>query len=92
MIPKVLVFIPGSLEGTDKYIKVADGHHVTENQKGQVEIKMCENNGDNFIATKHNVFLAPDICDREFSTNMLMSSGSTCLCHKDFCKVFLGGK
>ena len=36
MTPEVSDFIPGSLEYTDKYIEVADGHHVTEKQKGQV--------------------------------------------------------
>ena len=35
MTPEVLDFIPGSLEDTDKYIEVADGHHVTAKQKGQ---------------------------------------------------------
>ena len=29
MTPQVLDFIPSSLEDTDKYIAVADGHHVT---------------------------------------------------------------
>ena len=29
MTPQVLDFIPGSLEDTDKYVEVADGHHVT---------------------------------------------------------------
>ena len=36
MTPEVLDFIPGSLEDTDKYIEVADGHHVTAKQKDQV--------------------------------------------------------
>ena len=36
MTPEVSDFIPGSLEDTDKYIEVADGHHVTVKQKGQV--------------------------------------------------------
>ena len=36
MTPKVSDFIPGSLEDTDKYIEVADGHHVTAKQKSQV--------------------------------------------------------
>ena len=40
MTPEVQDFIPGSLEDTDKYIEVADGHHVTEKQKGQVQIQM----------------------------------------------------
>ena len=33
MISQVSDFISGSLEDTDKYIKVADGHHVTVKQK-----------------------------------------------------------
>ena len=36
MAPEFLDFIPGSLEDTDKFIEVADGHHVTAKQKGQV--------------------------------------------------------
>ena len=36
MTPEVPDFIPGSLEDTDKYIEVADGHHVTAKQKCQV--------------------------------------------------------
>ena len=36
MTPEVSDFIPGSLEDTDKYIEVADRHHVTAKQKGQV--------------------------------------------------------
>ena len=49
MTPEVSQFIPGSLEDTDKYIEVADGYHVTSKQKGQVRIKMCNNNGYPFI-------------------------------------------
>ena len=60
MIQEVSDFIPGSLEDTDKYIEVADGHNVTAKQKGQVRIKMCKNNGNTFIATLHYVLLAPD--------------------------------
>ena len=29
MTPEVSDLIPGSLKGTDKYIQVADGHHIT---------------------------------------------------------------
>ena len=36
MTPEVSDFIAGSLEDTYKYIEVADGHHVTAKQKGQV--------------------------------------------------------
>ena len=39
MTPKVSDFIPGSLEDKDKHIEVADGHHITEKQKGQVRKK-----------------------------------------------------
>ena len=45
----------------DKYIEFADGHHVTEKQKGQVRIKMCDNNENKFVATLYNVLLAPDL-------------------------------
>ena len=38
MTPQVSDFIPVSLEDTEKYIEVADGHHVTAKQKGQVII------------------------------------------------------
>ena len=33
MTPEGSYFIRGSLEDTDKYIEVVDGHHVTEKQK-----------------------------------------------------------
>ena len=39
MTPEVTDFIPGSLEDTDKHIEVADGHHVTTKQKGNVKYK-----------------------------------------------------
>ena len=59
MKPKVSYFIPGSLEDKDKHIEVADGHHDTAKQKGQVRIKMCDDNGNPFIATLPNILLAP---------------------------------
>ena len=90
MTPEVLRLIPGSLEYTDKYIKVADGHHVTSKQKGKVQIKMCNNNGDPFIATLHNVLLTPDLCDRLFSIITLMNSGHTCFFPKGICMVYFG--
>ena len=40
MKQEVSDFIPGSLEDTDKYIEVANRHHVTAKPKGQVQIKM----------------------------------------------------
>ena len=49
MAPQVSDFIPGLLEDMDKYIEVADVHHVTAKKKGQVQIKMCNDNGYPFI-------------------------------------------
>ena len=69
-----------------------NGHHVTEKQKGQVQIKMRDDNRKPFIATLHNVLLAPDLSDRLFSIITLMNSGHTCLFHKGFCTVYLGEK
>ena len=45
MTPEFTDFIPGSLEDTDKFIEVADGHHVTAKQKGSVRIQMFDDNG-----------------------------------------------
>ena len=59
--PYVLDFIVGLLEDTDKYNQIVDRHHVKSKQKGQVRIKMYDNNRDTFIATLHNVLLAPDL-------------------------------
>ena len=73
MTPEVLGFIPGFLEDTDKHIEVSDGNHVMEKQKGQVQIKMCDDNGDPFIAMLHNVLLAPYLCDGLFSIITLMN-------------------
>ena len=92
MTPEVSYFIPGSLEDTDKHIEVTDGHHVTEKQKGQVRIKMCNNHGDPFISTLHRVLLETCLCDRLFSIIKLMNSGHNCLFHKGFCNVYLGPK
>ena len=51
MTPEVTDFIPGSLEDTDKFIEVADGHHVTTKQKGSVLIQMFDDNRETFIVT-----------------------------------------
>ena len=66
MTPQVSDFILVLLEDTDKYIAVADGLYVTEKQKGQVQIKICDDNGKYFIAALHNVLLAPDLHHRLF--------------------------
>ena len=92
MTPEVSYFIPGSLKDTDKYIEVVDRHHVTAKQKGQVQIKMCDDSGDLFIATLHNVFLTPDLCNKLFSIITLMNSGYNCLFQKGFCTVYFKAK
>ena len=51
MTLEVTDLIPGSLEDTDKFIEVADGHHVTAKIKGSVRIQMFDNNGETFVAT-----------------------------------------
>ena len=84
MAPEASDFIPGPLDDMDKHIKISNGHHITEKQKGQVQIKMCNDNGDPFIATLQNVLLAPDLCDRLFYINALINSGHTCLLRKEF--------
>ena len=77
-----LGFIPGLLEDTDKYIEVVYGNYITAKQKGQVQIIISGNNGDPFIATLHNVILAPHICDKVFSIIMLMNLVHTYLSQK----------
>ena len=73
MTPEVTDFIPESLEDTDKYIEVADGHHVTAKQRVQARMQMCDDNGKTFIEILYNVLLAPDLCDRLFSIITLMN-------------------
>ena len=91
MAPQISDFIPDFLYDADKHIEVADGHHVTA-KKRQVRIKMCDNNGYPFIATLHNVLLAPDICERLFSIITLINSGHIFLLHKGFFTVYFGAK
>ena len=55
-------------------------------------MKICDDRGDPFVATLHNVILVPDLCDRLFSIIMLMNLGHTCLFPKGFCTVYLGAK
>ena len=76
----------------DKYDEVADGHYIIAKQKGQVQNKICNNNGDPFIATLYNVLLAPDLWDGLFLINTLMDLGHNCLFQKGFCTVYFGDK
>ena len=84
MTPEGSYFIPGLLKDTDKNIEVTDRHNVTAKQKGLVKIKMCDNYRDPFIATLHNVLLAPDLCDRLLLIIKLMILVHTCLLNKGF--------
>ena len=61
-------------------------------KKGQVQIKICVDNRVTFVATFHNVLLAPDLCDRLFSIITLMDSVHNYLFHKGFYTVYLGSK
>ena len=61
-------------------------------QKGQVQIRMCDDNGNPFIGTLHNVLLSPDLCCRLFSIITLMNSGHICLFRKELCTVYFGDK
>ena len=79
--------MPGSFWERDKYIKVEDGHSVTKRQTGEVQIKICDNNGKPFIDTIYSVLLAPDLCDQLFSIIELMNLGHTWLFHKWFCTI-----
>ena len=90
--PQISYFTPFSLEDRDKHIEVLYRHHATAKQKGQVQIKMCDNNGDNFITKLDNVLLAPDICNMLFLIITLMSLGHTCLFHEGFCTMYFGDK
>ena len=79
MTPQASYFIPVSLEDKDKHIGVLYGYHIMVKQKEQSQIKMCDNNGNPFVARSHNVLLAPDLCDGLFSIITLINLGHTCL-------------
>ena len=70
--------------GKDKYIDVSDSIFFTEKQKGEFQIKMCDDHVKPFIDTLYNVLLTQDYCDRLFSIVLLMNTGHTCLFYKVF--------
>ena len=92
MTPHVSDFIPGLLEYTDKYIEVVDGNYVTAKQKEIFQIKMCDKNGNPFIATLQNVLLELDLRDRLFLIITVMNLVHTCLFRKGFFMVYFGDK
>ena len=82
MTPQGSDFIPVPLGDFYKYVKVVDGHYVTENQKGPVQIIIWDNNGNPFVVTLHKLLLTPDLCYRLFFIIMLMDLVHTCLFQK----------
>ena len=92
MTPEVTDFIPGSLENTDKFIEIAERHHVTAKQKGSVQIQMFDDNRRTFVTTLYNVLLAPYLCDRLFSIITFINAGHACLFHKGFCRLYFRAK
>ena len=57
--PEISYFIPGSLVETDKYIEVADVNLVTAKQTGEIQMKICDDNGKPFISALYNELFAP---------------------------------
>ena len=49
---------------------------------------MCDDNGNNFIATLYNVRLAPDLCKGLFLIITLMNAEYTCLFQIGICRVY----
>ena len=52
MTPEVTGFIPGSLEDTDKFIEVADGHHVTVKKRVQYVYK-CSTKTEKLLSRRY---------------------------------------
>ena len=46
----------------DKNIQVEDGYFFTEKKAGEVQIKMCDKNGNPLIAMLYYFLLEPDFC------------------------------
>ena len=90
MTPQVSYFIPGSIEDTDRHIGVSDGNHITDKQKGNVPIIMCDDKVDTFIAPLHKILIAQIKCDGLFSIIKFRNSVHTCLFHKGLCMVYFG--
>ena len=53
---------------------------------------MCNDNGDTFITTLHNIHFSPDLRERLFSIITIMNSRNICLFYKEFCTVYFGDK
>ena len=64
-------------------------HGKTERSSTNI---ICNDKGNIFIATLHNVRLAPDLCKRLFLIITLMNSGHNFIFHKGFCTIYFGAK
>ena len=53
---------------------------------------MGNDNENNFIATLHNILLAPDLCNRLYNMIQLMNLGEKKLFHKEFFTVYFVDK
>ena len=83
MTPEVTDFIPVSLEDTDKFIEVADGHHITAKHKGPVRIQMWDDNGKKIYASIARMSSDDERESKEYGdssqlTNWILDSGATC--------------
>ena len=55
MTQGISYFITGSLIETYRYIEVSDWYFVTEKQRGEVQIKMRDDNGKPFVAKLYDI-------------------------------------
>ena len=79
MTPEVSDLIPGSLEGTDKYIEVADGHHVMA--------KKSSITNTNVRRSRKDIHLT--IIQRTFSTRLMQQVILNCYVNFfDFSMIF----
>ena len=65
---------------------------MSQKKRGQVRTKICDDSRDPFIATLHNIILAPYLCDKVFSIIALINSGSPCLFNNGFSMVYFRKK
>ena len=60
---------------------------ILSQKKGEVCIKICDDEGKPFTATLYNVLLAPYLCDGLFYIITLMNLGQNYLFHGGYCTV-----
>ena len=65
MTPEVTDFIPGSLEDTDKFIEVADGHHVMKKKKIQYVYK-CATITERHLSQPYITYYCHRTCAKDY--------------------------